>query len=179
MVGTDKSSCGGMRERERLSPKQGSAGPVTDQAVPGKCWRLSPTSKENVMTQEREDRREYVRLPLDGDMMVRYGHRGQCYFGSCQDLSPGGLFIATRTPAPSGAEVLLKFKLPGHERTLQARGKVVRVHKARKRSAGVSPGMHIRFTKIGTRTEEEIKRFLVPRLRQMVIRQLAQRRRPK
>lgn len=132
------------------------------------------------MANSTDDRREYVRLPLDGNMMVRYGHRGQFYFGSCQNLSPGGLYVATKTPAPFGSEVSLKFKLPGHQRTLQARGKVVRVHRdTRNRSAGVSPGMHIRFTKIGTRTEEEIKRFIVPRLRQLVIRQLAERRRTK
>lgn len=130
------------------------------------------------MSNPTEDRRQYVRLPIDGDMMVRYGHRGQFYFGSCQNLSPGGLFVATKTPAPFGSEVSLKFKLPGHQGTLQAKGKVVRVHKdKRNRSSGASPGMHIRFTKIADQTEEEIKRFLVPRLRQLVIKQLAERNR--
>ena len=129
------------------------------------------------MSENTNDRRQYVRLPLDGNMMVRYGHRGQFYFGSCHNLSPGGIFIATKTPAPFGSEVTLKFKLPGHQQTLQAKGKVVRVHRdTRSRSATVPPGMHVRFTKIGIQTEEEIKRFIVPRLRQLLIQQLAERR---
>ncbi len=131
------------------------------------------------MSENTNERRQYVRLPLDGNMMVRYGHRGQYYFGSCHNLSPGGIFVATKTPAPFGAEVTLKFKLPGHQQTLQAKGKVVRVHRdTRNRNATIPPGMHIRFTQIGPRTEEEIKRFIVPRLRQLLIRQLAERQHP-
>jgi len=127
--------------------------------------------------QPKEERRQYVRLPLNNNMMVRYGHRGQVYFGSCKDLSPGGLFVATKTPAPFGSEITMKFTLPGHERALKAKGKVVRIHRdTRSRAAATPPGMHISFTKLSNQTEEELKRFLVPRLRQLVIRQLAERR---
>jgi uncharacterized protein (TIGR02266 family) len=130
------------------------------------------------MTEQSTERRNYVRLPLK-DMMVRYGHEGQVYFGSCQNLSPGGLFIATKTPAPYGSEVTLKFTLPGHENTLQAKGLVVRVNRdTRNRSTNNNaPGMHVRFTKMTATTKEELKRFLVPRLRELVIRRLAERQR--
>lgn len=130
------------------------------------------------MSEEQStERRQYVRLPLNNDMMVRYGHRGQVYFGSCKDLSPGGLFVATKTPAPFGSEITMKFTLPGHERALLAKGRVVRIHRdKRSRSANTPPGMHISFTKMSNQTEEELKRYIVPRLRQLVIRQLAERR---
>ena len=125
-----------------------------------------------------QDRREYVRLPLSTQMMVRYGHKGRVFFGSCKDLSPGGIFVATKTPAPFGSMITMKFTLPGHARPLQARGKVVRIHRdTRSRVAGNSPGMHVLFTQMSTRTEQELKRFIVRRLRQHVIRQLAERRR--
>ncbi|MEM1008138.1 MAG: TIGR02266 family protein [Myxococcota bacterium] len=129
--------------------------------------------------EKHEERRSYVRLPLS-DMMVRYGHDGRVFFGSCQNLSPGGLFIATKTPAPYGSEVTLKFTLPGHDSTLQAKGRVVRVSReTRNRALPNAPGMHVRFTKMTSITKEELKRFLVPRLRQMVIRRLAERQRTK
>ena len=127
-------------------------------------------------TDNKDERRRYVRIPLDTNMMVRYGHQGQFYFGSCQNLSPGGLFIATKTPAPYGSEVTLKFTLPGHDQPLQAKGRVVRVNRdTRNRTGSQTPGMHVHFTQIASQTEEEIKRFVVPRLRQLVIRKLAER----
>lgn len=129
------------------------------------------------MSEQISERRQYVRLPLKNDMMVRYGHQGQVYFGSCKDLSPGGLFVATKNPAPYGSEIIMKFTLPGHDKALKAKGQVVRIHRdKRSRASGIQPGMHIQFTKFSDQTEEEIKRFLVPRLRQLVIRQLAERR---
>jgi uncharacterized protein (TIGR02266 family) len=129
------------------------------------------------MTENKQERRNYVRLPLK-DVMIRYGHEGQVFFGSCQNLSPGGLFIATKNPAPYGSEVSLKFTLPGHEQALQAKGLVVRVNRdTRNRANAASAGMHVRFTKMTPSTKEELKRFLVPRLREMVIRRLAERQR--
>ncbi len=124
------------------------------------------------------DRREYVRLPLAIQMMVRYGHKGRVFFGSCKDLSPGGIFVATKTPAPFGSMITMKFTLPGHEQPLKARGRVVRIHRdTRSRSTGTPPGMHVLFTQMSTNTEQQLKRFIVPRLRQHVIRQLVERRR--
>ncbi|TNE48982.1 MAG: hypothetical protein EP343_13965 [Deltaproteobacteria bacterium] len=125
-----------------------------------------------------EERREYVRLPFDKEMMVRYGHKGQVFFGSCHNLSPGGIFVATKNPAPFGSMITMKFTLPGHHRPLKARGRVVRIHRdTRSRSQSNPPGMHVLFTQMSNRTENELKHFIVPRLRQHVIRQLAERRR--
>lgn len=130
------------------------------------------------MTTETTEKRRYVRLPMNDDMMIRYGHRGRSFFGSCKELSPAGAFVSTKTPAPFGSEVNLKFTLPGHESPLVVKGKVVRVHRdTRNRSTSAAPGMNIKFTKMTSQTEQELKSYLVPRMRQMVIRQLAERRR--
>lgn len=124
------------------------------------------------------ERREYVRLPMGTEMMVRYGLGDQTFFGSCHDLSPAGIFVATKTPVPSGSTISMKFTLPGHDQPIKALGRVVRIHRdTRSRSAATPPGMHVLFTQMSERTEEELKRFIVPRLRQHVIRQLAARRR--
>ncbi len=129
------------------------------------------------MSRNDQERRNHVRLPLSSNMMVRYGHRGQYFFGSCQNISPGGLFIATKSPAPFGSEIVLKFTLPGHESPISVKGRVVRVNRDMRSSSTTPPaGMHIRFTQLPSRTEELLKRFLTPRLRQHVLRQLAERR---
>jgi len=128
------------------------------------------------MTTPNQERRRYVRLPMEDNMMVRYGHRGLFNFGSCRDLSPGGLFIATKTPAPFGSEITIKFTLPGHEQPLNIQGKVVRVHRdTRNRTTTKTPGMNVHFTKMGRQTEENLKSYLAPKLRQLVIQQLAER----
>ena len=131
------------------------------------------------MTTESE-RREFMRLPLEAEvsMMVRYGHGGEFYFGTCRNLSPGGLFIATKTPAPYGSEVTLKFTLPGSDQPLSAAGTVVRVHREiRNRRASGPTGMHIHFSTVEDEVEDEIRTFVSPRIRQLVIRALAERRR--
>lgn len=128
--------------------------------------------------QSKSERREYVRLPLETEMMVRYGHGGQTFFGSCHDLSPAGIFVATKTPVPSGSTISMKFTLPGHDQPIKAVGRVVRIHRdTRSRSTATPAGMHVLFTQMSEKTEAELKRFIVPRLRQHVIRQLAERRR--
>jgi uncharacterized protein (TIGR02266 family) len=128
------------------------------------------------MATQKEERRRYLRLDLDNNMMVRYGHKGEFYFGSCRNLSPGGLFVATKTPAPFGSEVTLKFTLPGHERPLKASGQVVRVHRDVRNCKSTGPaGMHIRFVNVEPIIEEEIRSFVAPRIRQMVIRKLVER----
>jgi uncharacterized protein (TIGR02266 family) len=110
-------------------------------------------------------------------MMVRYGHKGQVFYGSCHNLSPGGIFVATKTPAPFDSTIVMKFTLPGHQSPLQVKGRVVRIHRdIRARNGAPAPGMHVLFTQLSDKTEQEIKRFLVPRLRQHVIKQLAERR---
>ncbi len=127
---------------------------------------------------EKKERKTYLRLPLESEMMVRYGHQGQVFFGSCQKLSAGGLFVATKNPAPHGSTITMRFTLPGHNHPLVAKGKVVKVNRSVKGGNSQS-GMHVLFTQMSPRDEQELKRFLVPRLRQMVIKQLIAQRKKK
>ena len=70
-----------------------------------------------------------------------------------------------------------KFTLPGHEHPLQLRGKVVRVHRDTRNRANMStPGMNVRFVQMTRQTEDDLNGYLVPCVRQHVIRQLAERR---
>jgi uncharacterized protein (TIGR02266 family) len=56
---------------------------------------------------------------------VEYTHAGIFGRGMCLNLSPGGMFIATACPAPAGAEVKLRFMLPGLSDPLSVRAHVV------------------------------------------------------
>lgn len=77
------------------------------------------------------------------------------YAGLSQDLSSGGLFVATYQPKPPGTEVSLFFVLPdGYQ--VEAEG-VVRW--TRDAGPDAAPGMGIAFQRLSTEDVEAIERF--------------------
>jgi len=62
------------------------------------------------------------------------------------NISRGGMFIQTRLPLD--AEIDLRFKLPGSELTIDARGRVVWNYDIRRGSVHLVAGSGIRFTEM-------------------------------
>ncbi len=77
------------------------------------------------------------------------------YAGLSQDLSSGGLFVATYQPKPAGTEVSLYFVLPdGYQ--VEAEG-IVRW--SRDAGPDTAPGMGIAFQRLSAEDVEAIERF--------------------
>jgi uncharacterized protein (TIGR02266 family) len=81
------------------------------------------------------------------------------YTGLAEDVSRGGVFVATQEPLPPGTIVLLFFVLAGG-RTLRAEG-VVRWLRSAATSA--APGMGVAFTSLGDEERQAIEAFCAER----------------
>lgn len=80
------------------------------------------------------------------------------------NLSRGGIFINTRSPAEVGTVVRLILELPGTPVPFELRGKVARVHEFDNPTNQV-PGMAIEFVDVDDALKAQIEQF-VDQLRQ-------------
>ncbi|RME21532.1 MAG: PilZ domain-containing protein [Deltaproteobacteria bacterium] len=98
------------------------------------------------------DRRESHRVPLEVEVSKGNGpfekHHG--------DIGIGGIFFAKPLPLPPGAQVKIRFTLPG-EPTRQVLGEVVEITKVGRPE---EQGTRIKFVELDVKTELAIARFL-------------------
>jgi uncharacterized protein (TIGR02266 family) len=79
----------------------------------------------------------------------------QFFNGFSTDLSDGGVFVATYTPAPIGTELALEFDLPaGHK--VRTVGRVIWV---RDEATGAAPGMGVAFQSLSSDDRDAILAF--------------------
>ena len=86
---------------------------------------LEAESKELEEMLSKGKRRHY-RKPFF--MVVDYTAQGHAYRDFIQNISPGGVFIETRTPFRVGQELSLTFALPTRQRHIKISGEVVRIN---------------------------------------------------
>jgi uncharacterized protein (TIGR02266 family) len=86
------------------------------------------------------------------------------YTGLSQDISAGGVFIATNRIRPVGERMILKFSLPDHPTPIVARAEVRWTRDANPGDQGDSPpGMGLRFIGLSPEAQAAISRFLEQR----------------
>jgi uncharacterized protein (TIGR02266 family) len=107
-----------------------------------------------------ELRRRFVRRPIETDITLE--SESQFYSGFSENLSEGGIFVATHVLLAVGAPVAVAFTVPGIERKLRVTGFVrwIRVHSE---TSDVPPGMGIEFGPLGAEEFEVIRRFCTQR----------------
>jgi uncharacterized protein (TIGR02266 family) len=84
------------------------------------------------------------------------------YMGFSENISEGGLFLATYSIRPVGTELDLSLKLPYQEEPVRARG-TVRWVREFSESSDAPPGMGVRFERIAEEDEPRIRAFLSSR----------------
>lgn len=82
------------------------------------------------------------------------------YMGFTENISEGGLFVATYDYAPMGATVEFDLKLPGTSGAITCRGVVRWVREYNPAAEEVMPGMGIEFKDMTSKTETAIKQFV-------------------
>ncbi len=70
-----------------------------------------------------DERRKHDRVPIA--IAVSYENHQETVVVQSRDISLGGLFLGTTTPAPPGTDLALTLRLPGEHGPIQARGRVV------------------------------------------------------
>lgn len=100
------------------------------------------------------EQRSFARTKIE--VPAEFALRGsrQTFAGTARDISLGGMFIATQSPAPFGAEVLITITLPG------AAEQMVLPAVVRWRAEG---GMGLQFRALGARETHFIMQIQVER----------------
>ncbi len=104
-------------------------------------------------------RREHSRFSVDLDVTVGSDHN--FYAGFAENLSAGGVFIATHKLKPAGSKIELSISLPGGSK-VQALGEVrwIRVFNE---TSDTPPGMGVKFLEIDGAAVQAIDEFLASR----------------
>ena len=103
-----------------------------------------------------EHRREHSRFTVDLDVSVGSDHN--FYAGFAENLSAGGVFIATHKLKPVGSKIELSINLPD-ELSVRAVGEVRWIRVFNEQS-DTPPGMGVRFLEIDESSLQAIASFL-------------------
>lgn len=110
--------------------------------------------------QANADRRGSHRVAIEAE--VTYASDSNFYAGFAEDLSDGGLFIATYNLQPIGTRIEISFTLPnGH--IVNAVGQVRWVRDTRDDSDDAPPGMGVQFEALAPEDKRGIVAFLCRR----------------
>ncbi len=98
----------------------------------------------------------------DVEIEVSLESESNFYLGLTENLSEGGLFIATHLLKPMGTEIEVSFKLPHMAEPIKAIG-IVRWICVYSETSDTMPGMGVRFERIAPEQVEQIRQFLAAR----------------
>ena len=102
--------------------------------------------------------RRAARIPIDVEIDI---HSESNFFtGFAANISSGGLFVATHTPAKIGERVVVKFSLPNHPEAMEAEGMVRWIRDFNPLHPDIHPGMGLQFVDLSPDVQRETERFL-------------------
>jgi uncharacterized protein (TIGR02266 family) len=104
-----------------------------------------------------DGRRIHARFLVDLDVTLASDHN--FYAGFAENLSAGGIFVATHKMLPIGERLVLSIRLPGHNPPIEGTGEVRWVREYSERS-NVPPGLGLRFVEMAPGSVQAIERFL-------------------
>ena len=111
-------------------------------------------------SRDASGRRVHDRFGVELDVTVTSEHN--FYAGFVENMSVGGIFIATHQLKPVGSRLEFLVNLPGQDQPIRGSGEVrwVRVYSE---TSNTPPGMGIRFDKLDPASERGIENFLAQR----------------
>jgi uncharacterized protein (TIGR02266 family) len=99
--------------------------------------------RESEPTHIEHERRKAERTQLV--VRVEYSTIDDFFSEFSRDINQGGLFIETTRPLSLGAEVMMRFSLPGGDEAIETVGHVVRISLGDREEP---PGMGLEFEKL-------------------------------
>jgi uncharacterized protein (TIGR02266 family) len=105
-------------------------------------------------------RREFDRFGVELDVTVTSEHN--FYAGFVENMSVGGIFIATHQLKPVGSRLEFLVNLPGCSQPIKGAG-VVRWVRVYSEASNTPPGMGIKFDELDPDSQRGIEQFLAQR----------------
>ena len=103
------------------------------------------------------DRRLYPRQPLRTKVVFDDEFGDGLFYVYSEDISMGGIFLASEIPVRMGTMLFLSFRLHGHKRPIHVTGEVVR--RAGTGESGLS-GVGIRFVGLSELARKRLEEFI-------------------
>ncbi len=103
------------------------------------------------------EHRKHERVPFRTQIQYRADGGEHFLMEDSHNVSEGGIFIATRRPAPMGAELEIAFSVDGSANQIVASGTVVWVNAWREDGPNPNPGMGIRFDRMSEEARATIQ----------------------
>ena len=104
------------------------------------------------------ERRSEPRIELEVEVGLETDHN--FYTGLTQDISSGGIFIATSIIYRVGDRLRVRFSLPGHKQPITADAEVRWVRDPRAMKTDAPEGIGLRFVDLPNEAKDEISQFL-------------------
>ena len=110
---------------------------------------------------QNSDQRYAPRIPVEVEVHVTQTSDHNFYTGLTNNVSEGGIFVATSHIFPVGATLDFEFRLEQDAQPIKTKGVVrwVRSHESL-RSADVATGMGIQFLGLDASVRDRIQRFI-------------------
>ena len=106
------------------------------------------------------ERRVHARYSVE--LEVNFGSEHNFYVGLTENLSAGGIFVATHIVKPVGDLIEFSINLPGRAKPIRGTGEV-RWTRDYSEKNEVSPGLGLRFITLEPEAKTSIERFLKQR----------------
>lgn len=103
------------------------------------------------------ERRLFSRKGFETDVIFEDEFGDGLFYVKSQDISMGGVFLASSIPVRIGTMLFLSMALPPHKRPIRFTGEVVRITKPGSQSVC---GMGIRFVGLSDVARERLEEFL-------------------
>lgn len=114
------------------------------------------TEKEQPTSQE--NRRQYDRVLCKVNVTLE--SESTFYNGFTENISTGGLFIATYDTRPLGQQVNLEFTIPGKKAAIKVDGEIRWLRDYNDMTPDTIPGMGVQFLNLNENDLKEIEEFV-------------------
>ena len=128
---------------------------LVEDAAPSAVAADPPPRPDSASRRGMVERADRVRVEIEVSLESDHNF----YLGLTENLSEGGLFVATHKPLPIGALVELRFRVPGYDTVVEAEGEVrwVRMDGGGRDAV---PGMGVRFRRLEPGDAARVTAFL-------------------
>jgi uncharacterized protein (TIGR02266 family) len=121
---------------------------------------LHPIARTSGVEARHDERRNHLRAELEAEVSLE--SETNFFMGFSEDISEGGLFVATYDLLPVGSQIQIELALPDGY-VVRAIAEVRWVRDLRDESDGVSPGLGLRFVELQPTDRDAITQFVQAR----------------